>query len=158
MPDQSDLENTQALKLVALDQEGLEIISAHCQDAVLRVEDMAYVTSARRFALLINRFDWENALEEKSKGAKSKFRRRRAALRFECVNAVRRYKIDLNNKDGVKKLLVINFEEDQAPSGTINLIFSGGGEIKLEVECIESAMQDLGAVWETKSRPDHNLS
>jgi len=158
MPDRSDLEKTQALKLVALDKEDLAIISAHCQDAVLRVEDMAYITNARRFALLINRFDWENALEETSNSSKSKFRRRRAALRFECVNAVRRFKIDLSKKGDVKKLLVINFEEDQAPSGTINLIFSGGGEIKLEVECIESAMQDLGAVWETKSRPDHKLS
>lgn len=142
------------LKLVAFDNEGLEILSAHCQDAVVRVADIAYVPKERRFALIINRFDWENAHEQPTKDSKA-FRRRRSALRFECVTNVQRLNIDLAKTKDVKSLLAIRFQESQAPNGTISLIFAGNSEIKLEVECIEAILQDLGAIWETKSKPEH---
>ena len=142
------------LKLVAFDNEGLEILSAHCQDAVLRVADIAFVPKERRFALILNRFDWENAHNHPSKDNKA-FRRRRSALRFECVTKVQRLNIDLAKTKEVKSLLAIRFQESQAPNGTISLIFAGNSEIKLEVECIEAILQDLGAIWETKSKPEH---
>jgi hypothetical protein len=142
------------LKLIALDEEDLEIISAHCQDAVVRPVEMAFVKNARRFALIINRFDWETALESpKSKS----YRRRRAALRFECVNSAQRLKLSLDKKSDAIKLLAIRFKESTAPAGEVNLIFSGGAEIKLDVECIEAELQDLGAIWETSTLPDHKL-
>ncbi len=144
----------QPLKLVALDAEDLEIISAHCQDAVVRIEEIAYVKNARRFALIINRFDWETALEAPTSKT---YRRRRTALRFECVDKVQRFKVNPKKKRDAIKLLAIRFEENAAPAGEIHLIFSGGGELKLEVECVEVELQDLGAIWETPSLPDHKL-
>ncbi len=149
MTDQNDI-----LKLMALDEEGLSIISANCQDAVLRLDDIGYVPKARRFALMINRFDWEQAYsEDKSR----QLRRRRAALRFECVNNARHINFTSKKKDHVLKLLALKFEQGDAPSGFLSLIFSGESEIRLEVECIEVNLEDLGAIWETKSLPDHHI-
>ena len=160
MSNRPELEHSKILKLVALDQADLEIISAHCQDAVLRLDDMTYLAKTRTFALFINRFDWETALEQQAGDKSSKplpLNRRRTALRFECVGAVKHLNIDRSKKDDVKKLLALRFDASNPPSGTISLIFSGGSEIKLEVECIEAAMQDLGAAWATKRQPHHQL-
>lgn len=147
-------EPSETLKLVALDAEDLEIISAHCQDAVLRLDDIGYVKNARRFALLLNRFDWAHAIDNK---ASNQLRRRRAALRFECVNEAKHFNLKTYKKDHILKLLAIKFLETDAPSGIISLIFSGGCEIKLDVECIEAELMDQSAVWETKSMPVHQL-
>ena len=49
------------LKLIALDEQDLEIVSSHLQDAVVRVGDLAYVPSQKRFAAILNRFNWEKA-------------------------------------------------------------------------------------------------
>ncbi len=72
-------ETPEPLKLVALDEDDLKILSAHLQDAVLRMSDMAWVPSEHRFAAILNRFDWLAAVEG---GAGSNLRRCRCALRF----------------------------------------------------------------------------
>ena len=71
------------LKLLALDTEDLEVISAHVQDAVVRVADMGYARRDRRFALLMNRFDWQSGKGRRDKGV-----RKRAALHFDSVQSV----------------------------------------------------------------------
>lgn len=147
-------ETAKPLKLMALDAEDLEIISAHCQDAVLRLEDIGYVKKSRRFAIILNRFDWETALKT---GKDHQLRRRRSALRFECVDQAEHINLKAKPKDHALKLLTIKFGETNAPSGVLSLIFSGDCEIKLSVECIEVELNDLGAMWETKNLPDHKL-
>lgn len=147
-------EPSEQLKLVALDKEDLEVISAHCQDAVLRLDDIGYVQKSRRFVIMLNRFDWETALKT---GKDHQLRRRRAALRFECVDHAEHTNLKAKPKDHTLKLLAIKFEETETPSGVLSLIFSGDCEIKLSVECIEIELKDLGAMWETKTMPDHNL-
>jgi len=72
------------LKLIALDADDLAVISAHLQDAVLQVGDIAYLPKDKRFAAITNRFDWFNALQD-GKSEKAEFARRRTALRFERV-------------------------------------------------------------------------
>lgn len=143
----------QPLKLMALDEEDLSIISAHCQDAILRLDEIAYLKSTRRFALIMNRFDWESAHEREEK----QYRRRRAALRFECVEQATRLNLPAIESKKPISLLAIHFEPAALPAGSIHLLFAGGGEIKLQVECIEAELRDLGAIWETGSRPDHQL-
>ena len=142
------------LKLIALDQEDLEIISAHLQDAVLRVGDIAYLPKQNRFAALANRFNWEGAYADKKK-PKGKYERRRSALRIERVMGAQVQNINLSAKDSVLELLAIQFEAFQEPEGHISLAFAGGGTIKLHVECIEVGLNDLGAAWETKNKPKH---
>lgn len=148
-----------ALKLVALDEEDLAIISAQLQDAVVRVGDLAYVKGAQRFASVLNRFNWMAALggtgAEPGKG--DDFERRQCALRFERVTSAKLQNIDLADKRRVLSLLAIQFtaREPDQPEGEVLLIFAGGAAIKLDVECIECELRDLGAAWSTHSMPTH---
>lgn len=147
------------LKLIAFDDEDLSIIGAHLQDAVIRVEDMAFLKANRRFAVVLNRFDW--TLAAKSLAAKPKpkkpgrFVRRRAGVRVEHVTGAQVSGIDLLQRDQVLSLLTLTFEPGESPQGTILLTFAGGGRIRLEVDCIEAALTDLGAAWETPRKPEH---
>lgn len=141
------------LKLIAFDAEDLAVISAHLQDAVLRVGDMAYLPRDMRFALLANRFDWLDAAV--ADGEKEKFQRRRAALRFERVIEARLTKLDLNVRNTCLELLAIEFEPLEPPGGFVTLHFAGGAGVQLRVECIEAELEDLGAAWTTRSKPDH---
>ena len=138
------------LKLIALDQEDIEIISTHLQDAVVKVSDVVWRPSEKRLVLGLNRFDWEAC------GCEDPcYKRRRTALRFERVNAVQCRNVSPADKDAVLNLLAVEFNESDAPGGTITLIFSGGGALRLEVECLECELADLGPTWDAKARPEH---
>jgi DUF2948 family protein len=145
------------LKLIALDADDLAVISAHLQDALVKVGDIAYLARERRFAAIGNRFDWAEALKD-GKGPLPEFVRRRTALRFERVMAAQVQGVDQHRKDAVLCLLAINFEPGGAPEdpgGHIVLHFAEGGTIRLAVEYIEAELKDLGAVWRAKSLPQH---
>jgi hypothetical protein len=138
------------LRLVALDQEDLAVISAHLQDSIVRVGDLAYLRDERRFAVVARRFDWEANPGEPP-------RRRLTGLHFERVQAVRLRGIDRSNPDQVLNLLAVTFEERDPPSGTVTLFFADGAAIQADVECIEMQMKDMGPVWQAESRPVHDL-
>jgi hypothetical protein len=138
------------LKLIALDEDDLAVFSAHLQDAVLRPADMAFVKDAMRFAVLANRFDWQEAVE----GGRRPFARRRCGLRFERVLGAKVTGFKPGD-DTPLSLMAISFTAGEAPGGCLTLTFSGGAAIRLEVECIEAELKDLGAAWETRSRPTH---
>lgn len=150
------------LKLIALDAEDLSVISAHLQDAVLRVADMAFLPKDRRFVVVLNRFDWEHAAAlalgtAAGNGADGQ-ERRRAGLRFERVLAAKVHGIDLKDKSAALALLAIVFEpsgDPDAVTGDVTLTFSGGAAIRLSVECVEAELKDLGAVWVAKRTPRH---
>lgn len=147
------------LKLIALDADDLQVISAHLQDAVLRVGDMVYLTRQKRFVAVTNRFNWVKAMgPEPSAKAKSKLERRRTALRFERVLAAKIHGLDLKDKRATLSLLAITFSpssDADSPDGDVTLTFSGGAAIRLSVECLEGEMKDLGAAWSTKRSPEH---
>jgi len=142
------------LKLVAFDADDLAVISAHMQDAVLKVADLAYLPAEKRFAALGNRFDWADALKEERPSAEA-YTRRQTALRFERVLTAKVHGIDMRRKDAVLSLLAVNFEPRDVPAGSVTLHFSDGGAIRLEVECIEAELKDLGPVWSVQSMPRH---
>jgi hypothetical protein len=139
------------LKLIALDADDLKILSCHLQDAVIRVGDMAYLKKEMRFAAVANRFDWEQAARKND----ATYRRRRSGLRFERVKSAKLHGIDLKQKNAILELLAITFEPGEEPSGVLTLSFAGGGAIRLEVECIEAELRDLGAAWRTRIKPEH---
>lgn len=140
------------LKLLALDEEDLTIISSHLQDAVMLVGEMAYIPSQQRFAAVLNRFDWEKASR---KGADGGYDRRRSALRFDRVRSAKLKHLSPSARNQVLSLLAISFEPGDAPSGFITLTFSGDATIRLEVECIEAELKDIGPAWRAKSKPRH---
>ena len=133
------------LRLVAFAPEDLSVISAHLQDSLLQVGDIAYLPKERRFAIQVRRYDWEAATPQ----------RRLTCMHFENVTGVRVRGIDQGNKDAVLNLLAIAFEAGDAPSGTATLIFADGGAIQVDLECIEMQMKDTGPVWAAESRPSH---
>ncbi len=136
------------LKLIALDSEDLDIISAHLQDAVLKVSDMAFLPREHRFALVANRFDWEGAVS----GLR---RRRRTGLSFARVLSAKVSGFDPQAGETVLSLLAVTFQDGDAPSGVVELVFSGGAGLRLEVECLEAQLSDLGPAWEAVAVPAH---
>lgn len=138
------------LKLFALDEEDLAVLSAHAQDALAPVKDMIWLPKERRFALMLSRFDWQ---------AFGAGRRERiiAGLHFDRVSKVSSTMIDRAEDGLLLELLAISFERGATPSGAVVLTFSGGPAIRLEVECVEAEMHDIGPRWTVDSCPDHPL-
>jgi hypothetical protein len=140
------------LKLLALDNEDLAIISAHMQDSVFKVGDMFYSPRLGQFSITANRFVWELS-DRKDKA----YERHRSALVFKRVRAVRSTGIDRRRRDEVLSLLAIRFEQKgEGPEGTVELTLAGNATIALDVECIEVQLADVGGAWETASKPDHS--
>jgi Protein of unknown function (DUF2948) len=138
------------LKFVVLDGDDLEVVSTHLQDAVVKVSDILWRPQEKRLVVALNRFDWECA-----HCSDREYRRRRAALRFERVISCKCKSVKPAEKDAVLNLLAVEFSPTAAPSGVIDLIFSGGGMLRLEVECLEGELADLGPTWTTHICPDH---
>ena len=96
------------LKLIALDREDIEVVSAHLQDAVVKAADIRWRPAEKRLVVALNRFDWEAA-----NGASPEFRRRRAALRFERVSACKCRNCTPVEKDQVLNLLAVVVRGDR---------------------------------------------
>jgi hypothetical protein len=140
------------LKLLALDDEDLKIVSAHMQDAVFKATDIEWSPKRGHFSLVVNRFVWEAA----ARGAKG-FERRRAAVTFKRVLAVRAMGVDRHRDDQVYALLAIRFDQNgDGPDGTIELTLAAGAAISLDVECIEAQLADTGGAWGTENLPQHD--
>lgn len=140
------------LTLGAEDAEDLEIISARLQDAVAKVKDLAYLPKSRRFAGLFNRFKWEST---KKRGNDLRVR---ARLHFNGVLAVQSHNIDRSRPDAVVSLLAIRFapKGGEDPGGTVELVFAGGGAIRLDVESLDAGLTDVSGDWSALGRPDHD--
>ncbi len=149
------------LKLIALDKDDIAVVSAHVQDALVTVGDIFWQPRERRFVMALNRFDWitaadaDNAKPVASKATIPDYRRCRTALRFERVSACRCRDLDQSDKGATLNLLAVEFAERDAPAGTVTLTFSGGGAVRLEVECLEAELVDLGEVYAAAVCPDH---
>jgi hypothetical protein len=138
------------LKLVALDKDDLEVISAHVQDSVVKVADVLWRPNEQRLVVALNRFDWEQA-----QGGAPEYQRRRSALRFDRVLSCKCRNVDPGGKDKVLNLLAVAFEESDPPAGIVTLAFSDGATLRLQVECLEAEIADLGPVWTTTCCPCH---
>lgn len=135
--------------LAAEDAEDLEVISARLQDAVAKVGDLKYLPKARRFVGVFNRFQWENG--------KPGNLRVRAGLHFDGVLSVKSKNIKMGAPGAVLSLLAIRFTPagEGDPAGTVELTFSGGGVMQLEVECLDAALADIAGPWAARGRPAH---
>jgi hypothetical protein len=142
------------LKLIALDRDDMEVVSAHVQDALLRVGDIFWQPREHRFVMALNRFDWMAAVDANA-ARQPDYRRCRTALRFERVLSCKCRDLDQTSKDTRLNLLAVEFAERDAPAGVVTMTFSGGGVIRLEVECLEAELADLGEVFVADACPNH---
>jgi len=138
--------------LAAEDAEDLQVISSKLQDAIARVADLVWLPKARRFVALFNRFKWEAAEKRRSGDL-----RVRSGLHFDGVLSVKSHKIMRGNPDAVLSLLAIRFAPRGAedPGGTVELVFAGGGTVKLEVEYLDAELADMSGEWAARGRPEH---
>src|SRR6476659_8995952 len=127
------------LKLIALDADDLAVISAHVQDARVQTADIVWRQDEKRLVVGMNRLDWEQTL---SGGTAP--RRLISALRFDRVLACKSRNIDLEQPEAVLELVGIEFNQGEAPGGSAILLFSHGGALRLDVECLECELTDLG--------------
>jgi hypothetical protein len=139
------------LTLAAEDAEDLEIISARLQDAVAPLKEIVWLPKKRRFVALFNRFVWE----DKRKSANLRVR---SLLHFDDVISVQAKQIKMGAPDAVVSLLAIEFapKGGEDPGGAVTLVFSGGGAIRLEVECIAAGLTDVSGEWAARGRPVHD--
>lgn len=128
------------LKLVALDADDLSVISAHVQDARVQTSDIVWRQDERRLVVGMNRLDWEQTL---SGGTTP--RRMIAALRFDRVLTCKSRNIDLASPEATLELVGIEFHPGEPPGGCALLLFSHGGALRLDVECLECELTDLAA-------------
>lgn len=149
------------LKLAALDQEDLVVLSSYCQDAVVKVGEISWLQSEQRLVLAMHRFVWEEALKQKKCffGPKPTFERRQTVVHFDRVTSVKARNIRMDAKDSVLNLLAMTYEaEGDGPNGFVTIHFAGNAELRLGVECIESQLADAGSAWETENMPEHEAA
>jgi Protein of unknown function (DUF2948) len=142
---------SEPLKLMATDEEGLQVISACLQDSLTRLADMSFQRRRKRFVVMLSRYRWEDRKKRKTDGE-----RVRAGIHFDGISNVRAQGLDQTDTGGLLDLLALTIENSEH-GYDISMIFGGGGAIKLEAECIDVYLSDMGATWETDNLPDHQL-
>jgi hypothetical protein len=144
-----------ALKLRAEDAEDLTVIAAYLQDALIKTGEMIYWPKQRRFALVLQRYVWES--EGQSRLSFPRHWRVTCGVHFDHVLAIKSRGIDRSQPDAVLELLTIGYEPRREDAAVVRLVFAGGGEVELELECIDLTLSDIGQPWAVPLRPEHGL-
>jgi len=141
------------LRLKALDGEDLRVISALVQDAVFPMSEMTWDRTKRRFALLINRFRWEDG----ARIGEHPPERVQSVLVIDDVLAVASQGIDRGAPETVLSLLALDWTEGEDGTGRITLVLAGDGAVAVDVECIDVTLRDVTRPYVAPSRkvPDH---
>lgn len=138
------------LRLRAVGEDDLAVISSLAQDAVGRAGEIVWMPKKHRLVVLVNRFRWENHVGERATAQACE--RVRTALTVEGVQKVRARGLDPRDKDRVFELLALLFEATDGPAGTLTLTMAGGAEVAADVECLELSLTDLSRPWAAKAR------
>jgi hypothetical protein len=141
----------QALKLIALDREGLGVISAHVQNTCVKRSDMAWLPRQRRFVVAGMRYDWVGAKTGPAERVAS-------VLRFDRVLKVSHLGLPRADGDETLNLLAVTFEKTDPPAGMIILAFADGALVRLEVECVEAELRDMGLRRPAQACAGHALT
>lgn len=142
------------LRLKALDADDLRVISALVQDAVFPITEMTWDRGKRRFALLLNRFRWE----EGQRVGEHPPERVQAVLVIDDAMAVASQGIDRGQPDTVLSVLALDWQPGEDGTGRITLVLAGDGAVAIDVECIDVTLRDVTRPYIAPSRrvPDHS--
>ncbi len=141
------------LKLIARTAEDLSVVSAHLQDAIANVSDIANLKKNKIFLLQLNRFMWEDV----ERGVFRKNKRIRTILKFENVIKVHSKNINPSKKDNFLDFLTIETNKMPDNNYEMNIVFAGDAIIKVITEVIEVTLDDQGDAWNTKNVPKHKV-
>ncbi len=123
-------------KIIATDNDGLQIISACCAGAEVKIGEIKYLKKNKVFLLSLKRFKMETDNLEKKVNS---------ICKFEFVDNVKSKNIKQDNSDFLLELLTIDFMKNNE-SYEINLIFSNNGYITLKTEIIEVTLEDQNEI------------
>lgn len=138
---------TEPLRLLAQDVDDLAVVSAALQDAVAKIGDIVFEARSRRLTVAFNRFRWERDGRARE--------RVRSGLQLGGVLGVQSRRLRRGAKDAVVELLAVTFEPGEAPGGAVVFTFAGGGDLRVEVECLEAVLADVSTPWPTPRAPTH---
>ncbi len=143
------------LRLSAMDADDVQVISALLQDAVFPITEMTWQSKARRFAMLVNRFRWEDA--EKAARRSRPVERVQSLLTVQDVLKVKAQGIDRNDKDTVLSILSVTWTPGDDGMGRLELVLAGDGAVALEVEALDVTLKDVTRPYKAVSgrTPDH---
>ncbi|MBV7410752.1 DUF2948 family protein [Maritimibacter sp. DP1N21-5] len=143
------------LRLLAADAEDLGVVAALTQDAVFPATEMSWRPAARQFALLLNRFRWEDA--ETAKTRSRPVERVQSVLLFDDVGKVQSQGVDQSDRDTIMSLLSLSWEAGEDGAGRMILTFAGDGAIALDCESINVTLKDVTRPYLAPSRktPHH---
>lgn len=133
------------LRLLAEDADDLSVVSAALQDAVAKIGDISFDAAGRRLTLAFNRYRWEAGERE----------RVRTGLQIGGVLGVKSRKLRRDAKGAVVSLLGLAFEAGETPGGAVVFTFAGGGDLRVEVECLDVILADVSDPWPTPRAPAH---
>jgi hypothetical protein len=139
------------LKLIARTVEDLSVVSAHLQDSIASISDIANLKKNKIFIMQLNRFMWEDV----EKGVFRKNKRIRTILKFENVLEVHSKNINQSQKDKFLDFLAIESNSMPDNNYVMKIIFAGDSIIKIISEAIEVTLDDQGEAWNTKNKPKH---
>ena len=106
----------------------------------MHVADILWRQNEKRLVIGMKRLDWDQAVCS----GKLSERRLVTALRFDRVLACKARGIDLADRNSVLELFGLEFHPDKAPGGSVVLMFADGAALRLDVECIECELADIG--------------
>jgi len=143
------------LRLMAFEPADLEVISSLCQDAVLPATEMSWRPKERRFAMLLNRFRWEDAPNAETRSRS--YERVQSVLTVEGTLKVRSQGIDRRDSDLILSVLSIAFEAGEDGAGRVTITLAGDGLLALEVEALEVTLRDVTRPYVAPARamPKH---
>jgi len=145
--------NRNKIKLMAHDAQDLSVISALMQDAIGKTSEIAWLPEKRIFALVINRFRWEDASTAKDENRP--YERVRAGLHIEDVSAAKFRGFDIAKGQEVFEMLSVSFTPGEDGTGHVTIDCAGGAGFDLTVEALDVRMADMDTVWQTEHLPNH---
>jgi hypothetical protein len=137
------------LALMARDAEDLQVISALAQDAVFPASETRWTPADRRFAILLNRFRWEDAAQAQGR---RDFERVQAVLLIEDVMGVRSQGVPKGDPDTILSLLALEFRPGEDGTGEVVMTLAGDGVISCNVEALEVVLRDVTRPYVAPSR------
>ena len=141
------------LKLIARTEEDLRVVSAHLQDSIASIANIANLKKSKIFLMQLNRFMWEDV----EKGVFRKNKRIRTILKFDNVMKVYSKNIDLTKKDKFLDFLTIETNQMPDKNYEMKIVFAGDSVIKVISEVIDVTLDDQGEAWDTKNMPKHKV-
>lgn len=144
-----DTKEMKQLKLIAKDLEDLQILVAHLQDAIVPLMSMDYDPHTKTFRAVANRFCWEHGEIEHE--GEALYHRVHSGLEIHHVTRVQHKGLGRYNENRACNLLTIHGDQE----GVLHFIFSGGSELRLEVEDLHMHLGDLEHPWPTRKKPKH---